>query len=123
MSKKITAKQLIAKTRQFAEDNPNNLYEHDICNYATGECSNGAIGCIFGQVLHALGVPKLQLQKFDSNQEEGGITIESLIDKCPDLFNPVSEANKKWLLIVQGAQDRGCTWATAVREADETFPN
>jgi hypothetical protein len=133
----IKTEDLVQKVRELAENNPTNTYEDrkdfkrwsQGCSYTKGECSNGTVGCIMGQAILVLDPD----YKFDDDQESicGIILSDSEITKLEHLrFNPAGvrylssriiksrDGDKNWLTKVQEGQDDGCTWSTAVFNAD-----
>lgn len=105
---KITGSLLIAQIRELAKKAPNNLYikpdeKYNTCCYDRGTCTDGSIGCIFGQALRALGL-----------ELKGAATISSVLS---DNQIPCSESEKHWCATVQRLQDQGKTWSEALRLA------
>jgi hypothetical protein len=105
---KITGSLLIAQIRELAKKAPDNLYikpdpKYNTCCYDRGTCTDGSIGCIFGQAFRALGL------------ELKGTAIISYI--LSDNQIPCSGSEKLWCATVQRLQDQGRTWSEAVKLA------
>lgn len=113
----VTIGQVIGEVRRLAKEAPDNKYERvdgvDIdgnvynkaCFYDKGDCSDGTVGCIFGQAFTRLGL-----------SVKGNMHIRSL------LFSIGIESNSEeqvWCGHVQVTQDKGSTWREAVDSADE----
>lgn len=117
---KITWPQLEAEVRRLATERPWNKYGQDgsgRCAYAAGVCSDGSIGCIFGQALRACGVNPIE---FDSGSEQGQpMDIAGVLEE----LGLVSGLTRKvmWANEVQGLQDAGEPWGNALAQADECY--
>lgn len=108
---------LIAVVRNIAYERPDTTYGKSIefkdcpglCMYNKGECSDGTIGCIFGQALAAIGpyYPPTDLQ----NMGISDVLDHYGIDYADDQLD--------WCEKVQEGQDKGRAWEAAVAEADE----
>ncbi len=97
---------LIAEVRKLATESPDNVYHgNGICSYESGHCDNGSVGCVFGQAAHNIGW-----------NLRGEKTIDDRLLSCNIVM---SEQQLKWCYLVQSAQDKGRTWAEAIRYADE----
>jgi hypothetical protein len=99
--------QVIAKVRELAKDRPNNKYLNKPCFYQKGECSDKTIGCIFGQVLKALG--------YEFVEDEPKNISNLMFTLGMDLGMKEYE----WVSMVQQNQDFDKTWEESVRLADE----
>lgn len=102
--------EIIAGVREKAAKSPTNVYQADNCLYNGGNCSDGSIGCIFGQVLKDLGQP------VDEGDEGRDIIIILGI-----LGIESSSLQKQWCGSVQDSQDFGIEWKKAVDKADDTY--
>lgn len=105
----MTITELIARVREEANKRPNNVYRPDVkdrddlaCFYNSGVCSDGTIGCIFGQILSV-------------NSYHGCLSIERVLE---GIGMSASDDQILWCTMVQNHQDRGHTWSECVRYAD-----
>lgn len=114
---KITFKQIEKKVRELAKRSPNNVYDKDeeygSCFYSTGKCSDGSMGCIFGQALTVLGV---NAAFFDNLDKGASPYIDTVLDTLKIKTTPKQE---NWALLVQDSQDGQLSWKEAVECADE----
>lgn len=113
----ITEIEVETEIRRLAKENPDNIYyrDSDLCYYTRGNCLNGSVGCIVGQALMNLGVPKGLLAKEDQDDETIGAA--SLLHRLA--VKPSGRQNfSDWLVFVQMEQDFGGKWGQAVASAD-----
>lgn len=105
----FTLEQLVDEVRKLAKENPdnnyNNGYQKAQCFYNKGECSNGTIGCLFGQAMKRLGVSDDQLNGFGSKPIRD-ILRENRVKHNENLFS--------WCEDVQMSQDDGLPWGKCV---------
>lgn len=96
----LTLESIKNKVREITKERPDVTYEtfEGGCHYDAGECSDGTIGCIFGQVSAALGEPMT-----------GTKSITHYF-------------NDPWCILVQQYQDRGMKWSVAIQRADIMYP-
>lgn len=106
----FTLQKLIETVRELAKENPNNAYIRSVCYYNKGECTNGTVGCIFGQAMRKLGVSEDELNKFGC-KPISDIFRQNHIGYDPLFFT--------WCEMVQQSQDSGKEWGQCVKEADE----
>jgi hypothetical protein len=116
--KNLSIDDIIEKVRELAKKVPDNKYNRDKndrplsgqCSYETGLCTDGSIGCIFGQAALALGLRLV-----------GGIAIDHVFSSRQ--ITTETRLNRKisWCCAVQRYQDTGNTWAKAVEQADVEF--
>lgn len=116
---------IIAEVRKVVKERPDVYYNPDgICKYSSGACSDGSIGCIFGQVFTNLGI---DAKKFDEYPTPEGIspTIYGGKTYVPGIdcilrheFNCEEILELEWCGTVQNGQDGGLSWKEAVLEAD-----
>lgn len=107
---------LIALVRGMATERPDNVYlpganrgEPDFsCSYDDGECSDGTVGCIFGQALDQMG--------FDLSDVSEGVRVSEAMRQLGITFKSCHEL---WCDRVQENQDKGTNWGLAVADADE----
>lgn len=106
---KPTATELIAKIRELATERPNNKYVPEMddasCSYATGHCTDGSVGCIFGQAFAALGHPISG--------------VETIDDICRIYGVEATDAELRWMTDAQFMQDAGHAWGKIPTRADE----
>jgi len=110
---------LINTVREFADLRPDNVYKlsNDSihCQYIAGTCSDGSIGCIFGQAFKELG---LDWGEYGDTHACYG-TISALVQH----FCGCGDHNiLNWLDCVQVLQDMGHEWKNVVNEADLKYP-
>lgn len=83
--------------RKIAKERPDVKYgmpESGTCSYDEGVCSDGSVGCIFGQAAKLLGEPLYGSREITDYYDDD------------------------WCLLVQTYQDKGRSWGEAVRQAD-----
>lgn len=106
----ITVNDVIAEVRKLAAEKPDNTYTRPggkQCCYDAGVCTDGSVGCIFGQALARLGHPA-----------SGTYTINSILFNREQLGLARDRPAGLWCSYVQDWQDEGFTWARAVEYAD-----
>lgn len=101
---------LIKNIREAASQRGENIYsspssETSSCYYGKGTCTDGTVGCIFGQVW-----PELKAYEEES--------IFSILDS----MNIGTSIQKSWCSEVQSNQDKGLSWREAVERADQKYP-
>jgi hypothetical protein len=113
----IPLEDIVKEVKRLVIESPENVYKKPLddgdnnCSYSKGICTNGAVGCIFGQALKNLGINTSTLD--DASSIYGLYEITSDSDK--NLLN--------WCVSVQSAQDNGKTWGKAVEDANKRhFP-
>lgn len=100
---------IIAEVRRLAEEFPDNVYVSDngpYCYYDDGRCTNGSIGCIFGQAIRNLGLD------WDLSDNVGILKV--FIRNGIPMYR-----GHLWCRVLQVCQDNGSTWKQAVTRADE----
>lgn len=115
----FTLENLIGEVRKLAQENPDNAYKckdgrYVMCYYSKKTCTNGSIGCIFGQAMKRLGLDDNILATMENN------TIMEIIPK----YYP--EHNRRlaiWCREVQSAQDFGWIWSKCIEAADDYIKN
>ncbi len=112
---------IIADVRKTAAERPSVVYLDKDCRYAAGNCSDGSIGCIFGQVLSNLGV---DVKEYDATDNGYG---ENIVPDINHILNEDSfvgnERDIHWCDLVQEYQDSGLSWEEAVKTADDEIVN
>lgn len=100
------------EVRELAKQFPNTVYTApNVCSYLRGPAGPGE-GCVFGQALAKLGVSPDFLKGYE------GITIGTLLNEAL-ASTPLIE-QYDWANIVQGSQDFGTPWGSAVARADQS---
>ncbi len=100
--------ELVAEVRKIAAERPDTRYEHKGCFYDQNECSDGSVGCVFGQAFRAIDwVPYKSGEKF---YIAGVLLREGYAS---------SDLRLKWCGVFQCQQDRGFTWEEGIVVADE----
>lgn len=104
---KHTLRTWINTVRRVAKERPDVTYQRPegmgFCQYDKGKCSDGTIGCIFGQISKILDVP------FGDSVQPISALIGNLQGTPQQL---------QWLTLVQRYQDGGSTWRQSVEYAD-----
>jgi hypothetical protein len=113
----ITVHNVIAEVRKLAAEKPDNCYVPTDawggCCYDKGQCTDGSVGCIFGQALQRLGRPITGC---------GSIT-QALCDSR--WFEPLTidlDNEVEWCKLVQQYQDANLSWGKAVESANRLYP-
>ena len=112
----ITAKQILKTVKELAKENPDTVYvspnDEGLCFYTKGACSNGTEGCIIGQALVKLGVPKETLAELDEKSQDitGLLRNLDMVDLATFDDNDYLDELTK----IQNRQDSGCSWGEAV---------
>lgn len=95
--------ELALRIRKMAEERPDNRYEPFVgdgsCFYDIGECTDGSVGCIFGQAWPSL---------------TGYKPIFVLASNLPGTTKLLL-----WFQKVQEFQDRGRKWRDCIQYADQ----
>lgn len=113
MTATFSVSDLIAKVREIAAERGDVTYCYEeACCYASGECSDGSIGCVFGQAFAALGIDPAS---FDDSPIP---TIGHIIRRSRHAGEQLA-----WCERVQERQDAGYTWGEAVSIANAEYPN
>lgn len=120
----ITLLQLIEAIRQVAAGEPDFVYDTAdrtaSCDYAPNALNR--CGCIVGEALALLGVPRERLARLDmmaaGNGQINSWGTRPLAGVLADLVEP-DALYSYWVILVQTAQDGGRSWAEAVAYADE----
>jgi len=107
----ITFADIISAVRAFVEANPDAAYKppkqkkadyaFSTCFYTRGKLGGGK-GCIFGQVLMKLGVPKETLVKYDT---VGNSFNNGIAEVCEDLNIKLTYEQRNLLSSIQRDQD------------------
>lgn len=108
-------RQLIKHVRDLAEKHPRFTYESAQWN---GDCvyvEEGKPSCIIGQAASLAGVPIATLEQWDRRDDSSANSVVAEIGVHGTRV-------RGWLRRVQIAQDRGYTWAEAVKAADTNHP-
>ncbi len=111
----FTVEELVAKVREIAKSRPDTIYygTEQGCEYNAGLCSDGSIGCLFGQAMKELGETYL---------EYGGF-IDSVLCRRDNLnIAKHGDVKVSWCLKVQNNQDSGTDWGTCIKSADALYP-
>lgn len=114
----FTIKDIENKVRELAAASPDCVYikpEGGGCNNIRGDCSNGSVGCIVGQAVIALGVPRSFFEA-DGCELCGAGNLVPRLGQSGYLRhdNPSTFPATAWLTSVQRRQDDGGRWAAAV---------
>lgn len=115
---------VVKTVREIARENPDRIYRaRTMCSYVTSDDNPGE-GCLVGQALMWLGVPREFLACLeDSDPDHTGIH-HLLMSDCftdylrYDLDDPTDNTYTSWLKDVQSFQDIGYKWNQAVELAD-----
>jgi hypothetical protein len=105
-------KELIAEVRRIAAERPDTVYRQPStscgCFYEKGECTDGSVGCIFGQALNNLGYPVTGTASIDI------IARSRFVGNCLVIL--------AWCREVQNVQDGGLSWGDAIISANTKWP-
>lgn len=109
----LTVEELVSKVREIAKSRPNTVYTgtHRGCEYNAGECSDGSIGCLFGQAMKELGVFYLDYTNY----------IDVILSNRLKIAEP-SDPKVMWCRKVQYCQDGGLDWGSSVEKANDYYP-
>ncbi|AWN03860.1 hypothetical protein PBI_PEREGRIN_20 [Rhodococcus phage Peregrin] len=117
MISKVALKEEVLK---LAAEKPDFIYESDPnalepCAYLAWDKDEARGSCIMGQALMNLGVNPLELSKYE------GADIAAVVEILNGGEEPQYHKDKFdfWFSYVQGRQDNGDTWSTAVEYADD----
>lgn len=133
----ITPKELALEIVRVAKSNPDRIYstggptENTDCYYSWNEDKTTEEGCIVGQALLNLGVPREILRQIDSC---GGTAFRGIISghyavpqHLLSLYYDMGEGEADpWNQFISGAQefqDCGETWINSVKEAAGVLPD
>lgn len=127
--KKPGLQDLIKTVREIAESNPNRVYysTSGCCSYVTSD-DRPEEGCLVGEALMRLGVPREFLSKTEEIYAgypdiyrllEDGLLADHL---RYDLNSEADGDRASWLLSVQEFQDDGSMWEMSVYFADQRKP-
>lgn len=105
---------LFGVVRRKINESPNVVYNRPeggiMCQYDSGVCSDGSVGCIWGQAFRELGLVD------DLHLNQSLVTYFDLHDI------PVDRLSLAWAAAVQAGQDRGLSWGQA-GDLAEVFVN
>ena len=123
-----TLTKIVERVRQVAAERPDNEYKgvplgqprSGICGYTFGTCSDGTVGCIFGQVLQEF--PEIELPDESNEDECLNQCIWDVLETNLRLNPDDKETNEAltWCQDIQENQDAGQSWESAVKNADDT---
>lgn len=106
---------IVRKAYAMCIANSENVYyreEPTKCHYTRGKCSNGTVGCVFGQILPH---DEFDLKEIDAAQKDN--SISSVLKCCTDI--PFSV--RAWCNSIQHKQDQGRTWGEALCYAEDMY--
>lgn len=118
---KITDEAFYAAVRAVAAERPDHIYDNpdltaNACLYVhNANTPKAKPGCIIGAALHRLGVSLDKLNVMDGYASEDGY-LSSGFDFVGGRFG-LSDAAVTWGAAVQGHQDNGMPWGSAVAKA------
>lgn len=109
----FTVEELVAKVREIAKSRPDTIYTgtEKGCEYNAGRCSDGSIGCLFGQAMKELGEHYLEYGGYIDSVLSGNLKIAKNSD--PKVL---------WCRKVQYCQDNSRSWGSSVEYADTLCP-
>lgn len=105
--------QLVKEVRRLAAESPDNVYQDFIGRYEIGKCSNGTIGCIFGQAGRNLNIDWIKDNLNDSMRIGGLIEKQNL---------GVDRKIIDWCNEVQCSQDEYSAWGICIERGDDRYP-
>ena len=109
---------IISKVRELAFHSPDNVYsvnDEGHCLYNAGTCSDGSIGCIFGQAFKELGLDWGEWG--DSNP----VNCCSASQVVEHFDGETSDTMLKWCDCIQKEQDVGKSWRASISLADSEY--
>lgn len=109
---KITTAELWDEVVKVAAENPDYIYEHDVCRYEM----RGKPACIVGQAMYRLGASVDDLAQFDNHGAIGGVVRD-----CVDVFSSFDNVSLDALSRAQGYQDQREPWGVAVESAKDAM--
>jgi hypothetical protein len=118
----ITRSQLIEAIRYIADTDPDYIYAHmDVltCTYLPSQ--GNRCGCLIGEALLYLGVPRALLEQRDQ-RARAGVGMAWGTENTALVLQAVVERDalfSQWLQHVQQRQDQGWPWFQTVLRADE----
>jgi hypothetical protein len=121
----ITEKELIDAIRQVAATEPDRVYKTDSSQSACSYLPNALnpCGCIVGEALALLGVPREVLSQADRlgmtalGSEWGSPRLAEILEE----YVTTEALESPWVCAVQEAQDLHEPWDAAVEGADALF--
>jgi hypothetical protein len=121
----FTRVDFVNKTRELVAASPDNIYWGRY-SYDGGENDNGSVGCLFGQVLRALGVDDDISIDSASITSTGGVRgIESVLNDSEEIRQHMADSHSeawktigKWASQIQGSQDSHEPWDAALAAGD-----
>lgn len=99
---------LISEVRRIAAERPDVTSDTKECMYEAGICSDGSVGCLFGQGFVAMG-----WKPYRPGVSEG---LSMVLDE-----EYGDDHRLEWCCDVQDRQDDGTPWAKAIQLSDEDF--
>lgn len=116
---------MVREVRRLAAERPDFVYEDQpdslgagVCFYYGADGKGGGTGCIIGEAAKALGASPATLQCMDDSVDFGDVLAIAL-DIPPFIDDTQGEHEaRRWLATVQGYQDSGMDWGSAVAKAD-----
>lgn len=119
----VTDVQVIAALREVVAESPERVYEAPptmptlpggtSCFYVHRTAEGAVPGCLVGHVLHRLGVPLSELEKWEGAGAQDP-TLATL-----NILGDNDEYAVRMLVEVQSTQDNGAPWGTALSLADQ----
>ncbi len=98
---------LISEVRKIASERPNVTSDTKSCMYDSGVCSDGSVGCLFGQGFEAIG-----WKPYSPNNSN--LSVLGVLD------SHYGDNDKlDWCSEVQDCQDNGMSWGESVKSVDE----
>jgi len=109
----MTGEDLLEIVIDYMKKSPDNVYgkvhpDDPGCFYTKGECSNGSIGCVFGQVLTMLGFP---MKMFDDDTNSP--SIHTVYNSLGILSKGETVAK---LVKIQQRQDKLFPWGECIKD-------
>lgn len=109
---KITTAELWDEVVKVAAENPDYIYEHDVCRYEM----RGKPACIVGQAMYRLGASVDDLAGFDNHGAIGDLVVQRA-----DVFDGSDKMALTALGLTQASQDRLNPWGVAVESAKDAM--
>lgn len=110
--------EIVRKAYALCVANCDNVYTPEDpvagCKYTRGKCSNGSVGCIFGQILPH---DEFDLERYDDEAVKLPGIETVLRDKLPEM--PIAAI--RWCSQLQGSQDIERSWGDALAIAEDNY--
>ena len=123
----VTYRQFYDTITKYGRERADVVYspkEGDDCLLLKGTCTDGSVGCIWGQAAKELGMPDDVLKLIDDENKDAEKMLDLLENRELLVRDPGMSAYDRndfqyWANVVQSNQDQGDTWGEAITKATE----